>query len=54
MIFVGFGFIKVFLKTHQWSSVGFNFLIGVYALQLTILCAGFWDMLLVKEEFNII
>ena len=42
MIFVGFGFLMVFLKTHSWTSVGYNFLIAAYALQVTILMNGFW------------
>lgn len=32
MIFVGFGFLMVFLKTHSWTSVGFNFVIAAFAL----------------------
>ncbi len=33
MIFIGFGFLMVFLKHHSWSSVGFNYLIGAWAIQ---------------------
>ena len=32
MIFIGFGFLMAFLKTHSWTSVGYNFLIAAYAL----------------------
>ena len=32
MIFIGFGFLMVFLKTHCWSSIGFNYLIGAWCL----------------------
>ena len=42
MIFVGFGFLMVFLKNHSWTSVGYNFLIGAYVMQITILIVGFW------------
>jgi ammonium transporter Rh len=36
MIFIGFGFLMVFLKHHSWSSVGFNYLIGAWAIQCGI------------------
>jgi len=49
MIFVGFGFLMVFLKTHSWTSVGYNFMIAAYALQLTILSVGFWHQALSDE-----
>jgi len=42
MIFVGFGFLMVFLKNHSWTSVGYNFLIAAYVMQITILVVGFW------------
>lgn len=46
MIFVGFGFLMVFLKNHSWTSVGYNFLISAYVLQITILAVGFWHSLI--------
>jgi len=49
MVFVGFGFLTAFMKTHSWTSVGYNFMIAVYALQLTILSVGFWSQALVEE-----
>ena len=52
MIFIGFGFLMVFLKTHSWTSVGFNFVIGTYALQLTIIVVGLWHMILVEGEVH--
>ena len=52
MIFVGFGFLKVFLKTHSWTSVGYNMLIGIYAIQLTILVVGFWRMWIEDGELK--
>jgi len=51
MIFVGFGFLMVFLKTHSWTSVGFNFLIAAWSLQITILLAGFWHQVL-KTDYE--
>ena len=50
MIFVGFGYLMVFLKTHSWTSVGFNFLIAAYVLQITILVVGFWHQALEKPS----
>jgi len=32
MIFVGFGFLMVFLKTYCWTAIGYNFLIAAFAL----------------------
>jgi len=52
MIYVGFGFLMVFLKKHCWTSVGFNFIVAAWSMQLAILCTGFWHMALVEEEFH--
>lgn len=40
MIYVGFGFLMVFLRSHSWTSVGYNFIIAAWVCQLTILLAG--------------
>ena len=32
MVFIGFGFIMVFLKTASWTAVGFNFIISCWAI----------------------
>ena len=50
MIFVGFGFLMAFLKTHSWTSVGYNFMIAAYALQLTILSVGFFNQVFADED----
>ena len=52
MIFVGFGFLMVFLKTHSWTSVGYNFIISAYVLQLTIIVVGLWHSFLVEGEIH--
>jgi ammonium transporter Rh len=31
MVFIGFGFLKVFLKTFSWSAISFNFLCAAMA-----------------------
>ena len=46
MIFVGFGFLMVFLKNHSWCSIGFNYLIAAWAFQITILFRGFWHQII--------
>ena len=50
MIFIGFGFLMVFLKTHSWTSVGYNFLIAAFVLQISILITDFWHQLLHSDE----
>lgn len=52
MTFIGFGFLKVFLKTNSWSAIAFNFLCAAVACQWAVLCWGFWQMILVKTEFE--
>lgn len=42
MIFIGFGFLMTFVKTHRWSALSFNFLMSIWALQWGILSIGFW------------
>ena len=42
MIFIGFGFLMVFLKSHSWASVGLNYVIAAYAVQVSILAHFFW------------
>jgi len=32
----------VFLKSHSWTSVGYNYLISAWVFQVYILFAGFW------------
>ena len=48
MIFIGFGFLMVFLKTHSWSAIGFNYLVAAWAMQLCILFQGWWKCIIVK------
>jgi len=37
MIFIGFGFLMTFLRKHMFNSLGMTFLIGVMAIQLSIM-----------------
>lgn len=52
MIYIGFGFLMVFLKTNSWTSVGFNFLLSAWAFQLAILFMGFWHRAMHGEFFG--
>jgi ammonium transporter Rh len=52
MIFVGFGFLMVFLKTHSWSAVGFNFLIACWAIQVNLIMQPAWHMLLIEQKLG--
>lgn len=45
MIFIGFGFLMTFLKKYGFSSVGFNFMIAAFVIQLAIVSNGFWHQL---------
>jgi ammonium transporter Rh len=47
MIFIGFGFLMVFLKTHCWSSIGINYICAAWCIQCGILFQGFWHRALV-------
>lgn len=43
MIFIGFGFLMAFLKTHCWSSIGFNYVCAAWCIQCGILFQGMWS-----------
>lgn len=56
MIFVGFGFLMAFLKTHCWTSIGMNYVCGAWCIQCGILFQGFWSKALVhgfEEKINV-
>lgn len=52
MIFVGFGFLMCFIKTHCWSSIGFNFIIAAFAFQLALLWLSFFHQLIEGKKFT--
>jgi ammonium transporter Rh len=43
MIFIGFGFLMAFLRTHSWSAVGLNMIVSAWTMQWAILFGGFWN-----------
>ena len=52
MIFVGFGFLMTYLRSHSWSSVGINFLAAIFAFQLYILMFNFWERVFGHAEWS--
>ena len=46
MIFIGFGFLMTFIKTHRWTALSFNFILSIWALQWGILSNGFYPALM--------
>jgi ammonium transporter Rh len=46
MVFIGFGFLMCFLKSHNWSSIGYNYLLACWAIQIEILLSHFWDQVM--------
>jgi ammonium transporter Rh len=42
MLFVGFGYLMTFLHRYRYSSLGFTFLVGVFAIEWGILVMGFF------------
>lgn len=50
MVYVGFGFLMVFLKSHKWSAVSFNWLIACLAFQCGVPLLHFWEMCMQKVD----
>jgi ammonium transporter Rh len=46
MIFIGFGYLMVFLRKNAYSSLAFTFLISAFCIQWFILVGGFWECLI--------
>lgn len=44
MIYIGFGFLMVFLKTNSWSSVCMNYMLSCWAFQWGLLVSSFFHM----------
>ena len=50
MIFLGFGFLMCFLKSHNWSSIGYNYLLACWAIQITILWNWFMNQVCISYD----
>lgn len=48
MIFLGFGFLMIFLKCHCLSAIALSFLAASWSLQCCILMTGFWRCAIVE------
>lgn len=44
MIYVGFGFLMVFLRRCAYTAVGFNFLLAAVVVQWAMICQGFYKL----------
>ena len=42
MIFVGFGFLMIFLKSFSWSAVALNLFLAAWAMEVAVLTGTFW------------
>ena len=49
MMFIGFGFLYAYLRTYSWTSVGINYLLGAWSIQISILLYGFWTAVLTNS-----
>lgn len=52
MIWIGFGFLMVFLRKHGFSSVGYNFLISCLCVQWAMLCLGFFHRVFGEHSWS--
>jgi ammonium transporter Rh len=50
MVFVGFGFLWCFLKSYNWSAIGYNYLIACYAILIEILWSHFWNEVMLQYD----
>jgi len=50
MIFIGFGFLMCFIKSHNWGSIGYNYLLACWAIQITIIFGHFWQQVMLYYD----
>ena len=44
MVFVGYGFLMIFLKRYGFSGLGYNFIVGTVAIQWSVVMEGFFNL----------
>jgi ammonium transporter Rh len=49
MIFLGFAFLMTFIRQAQLSTICYNWIISVWAMQWAILSCGFWNQIIISE-----
>ena len=54
MVFIGFGFLMVFIKTYSWSSVGFTYICSAFAIECFILFKALEENIFKKLQTNLI
>jgi len=52
MVFIGFGFLMVFLKKYGFSAPGFSFLLAVFSIEVVILFNGFWNNFIIYDKME--
>lgn len=46
MIFIGFGFLMTYLRSHSWSSVSFNLMLGAFSMEVGLIFLHFWTSII--------
>ena len=49
MIFIGFGFLRSFLKHHSWNSIAITFLSGIFSFELSLFSLICWGSIFKKD-----
>ena len=52
IVFLGFGFLRAFLKHHSWSSILFTFLSGIVTFEFALICLITWHAIIQKEWYD--
>lgn len=52
MIFIGFGYLMTFLHKYGFSSVGYNFVLAAFSVQVAMLFSGFWERVLENSDYG--
>ena len=52
MIFLGFGFLRAFLKHHSWSSIALTLMSGVLSFEFGLFALICWSSIIQKEWFQ--